>query len=95
MNNKKMYVWRIADNKHGCYTEASAEMRPIDVARYNKIDKDDNIELHSFINFLSKTYLTKHRGDIAFSEHPTYEDAIESLRGSELHYECHTEPTKH
>tara|TARA_R100000231_G_scaffold28505_1_gene25287 strand:+ start:788 stop:1084 length:297 start_codon:yes stop_codon:yes gene_type:complete len=98
MTKNKMYVWRIGEHKDGgLYTVASKELRELDLARYNKIKKDDNIELYAFIQYLSKTYLTKYKGDISISEYASYEDCMRNInqKGHDIKFESHEAPTQH
>lgn len=89
-----MYVWKLTSNKNGGLTmTASTALRELDAVRYHKA-KDDNIELAAFVNYLRKTYLTKHKGDITISEYPSYAECMQQMaQQGDIHYETQTMPT--
>jgi hypothetical protein len=93
---KTMYVWKLTSNKHGGLTmTASTQMRELDTMRYHRA-KDDNIELAAFVNYLRKTYLTKHKGDITVSEYASYAECMEHLaQQGDIQFETQTMPTQH
>lgn len=107
MKNKKMYVWRIRQNKNNeLYTVASTELNELDTARYNKArEAMDNSAPHSkeamdfyiIIEQFKKTYLTRYNGDIAVSEWPTYEECMEHIaqQGHEVNFDHIEAPTQH
>ena len=92
----KMYVWKLTNNKNGGITmTASTQMRELDAVRYHRA-KDDNIQLAAFVNYLRKTYLTKHKGDITVSGYPSYAECMEHLsQQGDIQFETQTMPTQH
>lgn len=98
MNKKKMYVWRIESSRAGgMYTQASMEMRPLDLARYNKIQAEgDETAMVPFVEHLRRTCLTTHSGDIAVSPFETYEVCMEHLRQQgDIKFDHVETPTQH
>ena len=92
----KMYVWKLTNGKHGGLTmTASTQMRELDTMRYYRV-KDDSIELAAFVNYLRKTYLTEHKGDITVSEYASYAECMEHLsQQGDIQVETQTMPTQH